>query len=54
MTNDIDEHNSDEVGFHKFATEDLVSYTARLLQLKMAAKHYHTRYLSKNAAYLTF
>ena len=52
MTNDIDEHNSDEVGFHNFVTEGVVSYTARLLQLKMAAKHYHQRYLSNNAAYL--
>ena len=43
MTNDIDEHNSDEVGFHNFVTEGVVSYTARLLQLKMPAKHYHQR-----------
>ena len=52
MTGDIDEQNGDEVGFHNFVTEGVVSYTARLLQLKMVAKHYHQRYLSQHAAYL--
>ena len=30
----------------------MVSYTARLLQLKLSAKHYHQRYLTKNVDYL--
>ena len=51
MAGDIDENNSEEVGFHKFVSE-MVSYTARLMQLKLSAKFYHQRYLSKNADYL--
>ena len=52
MANDIDKNNSEETGFHRFVTEEVVSYTARLMQLKMSAKHYHQRYLNMNAAYL--
>ena len=52
MDSDIDDKNPNEVGFHKFVTEEVVSYTGRLLQLKMSAKNYHERYLKQNAAYL--
>ena len=33
MANDIDESNREDVGFHRFVTEEVVSYTARLMQL---------------------
>ena len=52
MDNDIDDKNPNEVEFHKFVTEELDSYKARLLQLKISAEHYHQRYLKQNAAYL--
>ena len=52
MAGGIDDNNSEEVGFHKFISEKMVSYTARLMQLKLSAKFYHQRYLSKNADYL--
>ena len=52
MDNDIDDNNPNEVGFHRFVAEEVVSYTGRLLQLKLSAKHYHGRYLKQNAAYL--
>ena len=52
MDSDIDDKNPNEIAFHRFATEEVVSWTGRLLQLKMSAKHYHERYLKQNAAYL--
>ena len=52
MDNYIDDKNPNEYEFHKFVTEEAVSYTARLLQLKMSAEHYHQRYLKQNAACL--
>jgi len=52
MDSDSDDNNPNEVGFHRFVTEEVVSYTGRLLQLKLSAKYYHDRYLKQNAAYL--
>ena len=53
MNRDIDHHNSAESGSQNFVTEEMVFYPARLLQLKMSAKHYHQRYLKQNGTYLT-
>ena len=41
MAGDIDESNSEEIGTHKFVSEEIISYTARLMQLKLSAKCYH-------------
>ena len=54
MDNDIADTNPNEVELHKFATEEVVSHTVRLLQLKMSAKHYHQRYFKQNASYLKY
>ena len=39
MNSDIDHNNSAESGFQNLVIEEMVSYPARLLQLKMFAKH---------------
>ena len=52
MSHDIDHSNAAETGFQNFVDEEMVSFPARLLQLKMSAKHYHKRYLDQNGTYL--
>ena len=53
MGSDIDHNNSTESGFQHFVIEEMVSYPARMLQLKMSAKHYHQKYLEHNGTDLT-
>ena len=52
MNADLKFDDAIEKDFSALLTEPITSYTERLLQLKSTSKHFHDRYIHRNAEYM--